>query len=258
MDRAIVVDLGKVRFINNINLLLRNDSRLSYSYYVDVSVGKKECIRLFDRSNSYYRSWQNLYFKSRPVRYIKLVGTRATYERNFIRHHDHSKHVNRPADSFDVVVLQAIYRTVFPETVNGWLKPTMNVATIECGALVEVGGGEHMLNLNSDEFSCHEKGEFILLQFNQPYYVDSLRMLLGNNMNYSNKYSFYISTSMDKSTWKMAVDTRNKLLSGWQEFYFKPRPAIFVKIEGTQADIVRIKIQFYFYFRSHYPKFIFY
>lgn len=88
-----------------------------------------------------------------------------------------------------------------------------------------------MLNENPDEFTCHEKGRNILLQ---------LRMLLGNNMNFLNGYSFCIETFLNKSDWKIVVDKRDETVSGWQEFDFEPQPVAFIRITGNQSDIVNI------------------
>lgn len=46
---------------------------------------------------------------------------------------------------------------------------------------------------------------------------------------------------MDKLNWEMAVDKRYENLSGWQEIDFDARPVIFIKITGTQTDIVSIE-----------------
>lgn len=222
-------------------LLMDKDSR-SYSYHIDVSLDGTEYTRLLDHTNSYHRSWQYLYFQSRPVRFIKLFGTRAVdivRKRSGFRY-DRGYTYADSYDSFDVVGLQAMFTTVnYPNLVNGVTKPTKNVSKDEYGAIVVRGvGGNNMLNENFDEFTCHENGSNIVLQFNQPYYIESLRMLLGNHMNYANKYSFYIETSTDKINWKMAIDKRNEYLSSWQEFDFEPRSAIFVRITGTRSDIV--------------------
>ncbi|XP_055299680.1 BTB/POZ domain-containing protein 9-like [Sitodiplosis mosellana] len=235
-DSSIIVDLGDVRFINYIKMLLKDDDSRSYSYYIEISLDGKKYTRLFDHTKYYYRSWQNLYFKSRPVRFIKMVGTRAI---NIEKKRMAYKWRKIEYNSFDVMELQAMFtKKNYPEFVDGVIRPSKNVAKVQCGASIVQGGDGHnnMLNENPNKFTCHEVDSYILLQFGQPYYIDSLRMLLGNNMNQSNQYSFYIETSMNKSKWQMAVDKRNETLSGWQDFDFEPRPAIFIKITGTQSD----------------------
>lgn len=142
--------------------------------------------------------------------------------------------------SLDIVGLQAMYATTnIPELIDGIIKPKTNIATTKYGVIVVKGvGGNNMLNENSDEFTFHENGSHIELQFNQPYHIGSLRMLLGNHMNHLNKYSFRIETSMyENKHLEMAVDKQNETLSGWQDFEFKPRKAIFIKITGVGGGV---------------------
>lgn len=226
---SIIVDLGNIRSINLIKILLLDTDSRQYSYYIDISLDGEDYIRLIDHTQHYCRSWQYLYFQLRPVKFIKIVGTGAinVVGEFFLR------------DLFGIVGLQALYETTnIPKLVDGVIKPINNVA-IEGSALGLKGvDANEMLNKNEDAFSYHEKGSYILLSFNQPYHIDSLRMLLGNNSFPLDKFSFGIQTSMDLKTWKMAVDKRNENLSGWQEFDFELRPAVFIKITGTQSDNV--------------------
>lgn len=50
----------------------------SYSYYIEVSMEQKDWIRVVDHSGYYCRSWQYLYFDSRVVQYVRIVGTNNT------------------------------------------------------------------------------------------------------------------------------------------------------------------------------------
>lgn len=133
-----------------------------------------------------------------------------------------------------------MYKTTnIPKLIDSVIVPSKNIATVECNAILIQGfGGNNMMNLKQDEFTYHEYGSSIILQYNQPYYVGSLRMLIGKSLNYSDKYSFYIETSQNKKKWEMVVDERQEALTGWQEFDFTPRPVVFIKITGTQRDIV--------------------
>ncbi|XP_055298946.1 BTB/POZ domain-containing protein 9-like [Sitodiplosis mosellana] len=237
LSTDIIVDLGEVRFINYLKMLLMDkDSRL-YSYYIDVSLDGTEYKRLFDHTKQYCRSWQFLYFKPRPVRFIKLIGTKAISIGQ--KREAYTGDGRICYNSFDIVGLEAIHKTTnLPELFDGVIKPTKNVAKIECGANVDKGfGGNKMLNENPLDFTCNEIGSSIVLRFNQPHYIGSLRMLLGNNMDHLNKYSFYIATSMSEGDWEMAVDKRAEYLSGWQEFDFAPRSAVCIKIAGNQKDV---------------------
>ena len=96
-DKGIVVRLGMQSIINHFRLLLWDrDNRYNkyvclilnnfykcilafpcraYSYYIDVSMDQKDWVRVIDHRKHHCRSWQELYFPPRVVRYIRIVGT---------------------------------------------------------------------------------------------------------------------------------------------------------------------------------------
>lgn len=231
--------------INYIEMLLLDKEKRSYSYYIEVSVDGNQYERLIDYTATYCRSWQFLHFPPRPVQFIKLVGTRTLnipeFFHKYVKGKDGKKRSVPDGGIFEVVGLKAIYIDN-QQTANhkepGFLRPTNNVANPEIGAIVVEGGGFGLLNEKMDDFSCHQKNGQIVLQLNQPYYIGSLRMLLGCDRNHSNQYSFYIETSLENENWQMAVDKRDESLLGWQQFEFEERLVVFVKIVGTQSNMV--------------------
>ena len=76
-DRGgIVVQLGTQCIINHIRMLLWDrEARRSYSYVVDVSMDQNDWVRVVDHSKFHCRSWQDLYFTARVVRYVRVIGT---------------------------------------------------------------------------------------------------------------------------------------------------------------------------------------
>lgn len=135
-----------------------------------------------------------------------------------------------------------------PKIIDGIVKPTSNVATVEIGAPVCRGVGiNNMLNNNPDEYTCHplDNGN-IMMQLSQPFYIGSLRVLLGNNKCPSNGTSFYIQTSPDGTNWKTVVDKRNEnLVPSWYHFEFDEHPIVYIKMVGTKGFMnVRIYLLF--------------
>ena len=55
----------------------------SYSYYIEVSMDQKDWVKVVDHSKYLCRSWQDLYFTPRVVRYIRIVGTYNTLNKVF-------------------------------------------------------------------------------------------------------------------------------------------------------------------------------
>lgn len=54
-----------------------------------------------------------------------------------------------------------------------------------------------------------------------------------DSFNLRRTYSFYIETSINQRNWEMVVDNRKENQRSWQQFYFKARPVVFIKIVGT-------------------------
>lgn len=246
------VNLGEIRKINYIQFVLKADDERSYSYYIDVSLDGAEYKRLIDHTKYYCRSLQFLHFPWHRIQYIKLYGTNVinipdNYKRNIrIQHHRVGVTIIEVRDTFEVANIEAMY-IKRRDTPNDFLRPTNNVADVDLGAIVLEGHGDTdgMLVENMAEYTYHKKDGQILLQLNQPYYISSVRMLLGSNMSYSNEYSFYIQTSLDNENWQMAVDKHDETLSGWQQFVFDERLVTFVKIIGTNdvsSFFVNLKI----------------
>lgn len=77
LSSCIIVDLGNVKPINYIEMLLMDKDARSYSYEIDVSLYGKSYTPLFNHIDSYHRSWQYLHFTLRPIRFIRLIGTKA-------------------------------------------------------------------------------------------------------------------------------------------------------------------------------------
>ena len=54
-----------------------------YSYYIEVSMDQEDWVKVVDHTKYLCRSWQDLYFPARVVRYIRIVGTHNTVNKVF-------------------------------------------------------------------------------------------------------------------------------------------------------------------------------
>lgn len=126
-----------------------------------------------------------------------------------------------------------------PKLIDGIILPNYNVATLEMGALV-IDGFNPISMLNGDTksytvssgFTYHYIGSGrIEVQLNQPYHLNSMRLLLWDQD--ARTYSFYIETSLNRIDWEVAVDKRNEQLRSWQKFTFESRAVVFIRIIGT-------------------------
>ncbi|CAB3234779.1 unnamed protein product [Arctia plantaginis] len=225
---GIIVRLATPTIINHVRMLLWNRDNRSYAYYIEVSVDQKDWVRVIEHSDYFCRSWQNLYFESRVVQYIKLVGTSNT--------------VNK---EFRVVSLEALHTARVPPLRNGLIEPVHNVATLDLSAAV-IEGISRSRNalLDGDTshydweqgFTCHQIGSgAIVVQLAQPYLLGSIRMLLWD-CDYRH-YSYYVETSLNYRDWEMVCDRTREACRSWQVIYFKPRPVSIIRIVGTNNSV---------------------
>ena len=82
-DKGIIIKLGNQCIINHIRMLLWDRDQRAYSYFIEVSMDQKDWVRVVDHTKYYCRSWQDLYFVPRVVRYIRVVGTHNTVNKVF-------------------------------------------------------------------------------------------------------------------------------------------------------------------------------
>jgi BTB/POZ domain-containing protein 9 len=81
--QGITIELDGIYDINHLRIRLWDLDLRDYSYYVEVSVDQKIWTKVIDHSQLPCRSWQYLYFPSRIVRYIRVVGTKNTWKGDF-------------------------------------------------------------------------------------------------------------------------------------------------------------------------------
>uniref|UniRef100_A0A146M582 BTB/POZ domain-containing protein 9 n=1 Tax=Lygus hesperus TaxID=30085 RepID=A0A146M582_LYGHE len=222
---SIIIKLGTQCLVNHIRMLLWDKDLRSYCYYIEVSMDKKDWVRVVDHTNYFCRSWQKLYFEPRVVNYIRIVGTHNT--------------VNTV---FHVVAFEVMYTNKIMSLVNGIVNPTHNVATVKESASVIEGvcrsrnallDGNYKVYDWNKGYTCHQIGSgVILVQLGQPYLLDSMRLLLWDCDDRS--YSYYIEVSENRREWEVIWDKREEFCQSWQHITFPARPVVFIKIVGTR------------------------
>ena len=223
-ERCIKVKLGRPSIINNIKLLLLDKDGRSYSYYVEVSMDDKDWQKVINYSRHLCRSWQNLYFKKRVVRYIRVVGTHSS--------------VNK---MFHLVALEAMYSTAKVVLDEDLVVAQNNVAKVDMSAcIIEGVSRDRNALINGDintydwdsGYTCHQLGNgAITVQLAQPYVLCSMRLLLWDIDDRT--YSYFVKVSCDGENWTIVADKRNVECQSWQTLEFNKIPATFIKIIGT-------------------------
>lgn len=132
---------------------------------------------------------------------------------------------------------------------NGFVAPKLNVATFDMGAKVLKGedillNGDTMNYDSENGYASHEldeeDDENLVIQLGQPYYIESMRMLLLDVDDRS--YQFYIETSLDKDSWTMVADKRSEYSRSWQTLTFEPTLCSFIRIVGTYCTDTNVRI----------------
>jgi len=88
-----------------------------YGYLIEISTDQKKWDRIIDYSSFKCWSIQNLYFPSKTVKYVKIVGTFPLKQ------------------YFRVITFEAYYRENIPEIRNGIVVPNENVYSMKSNNL---------------------------------------------------------------------------------------------------------------------------
>jgi len=103
---CIIIEMGQIFIINHLKMKLFFHTS---GYFIEISTDQKNWERIINYSSSQCCLMQNLYFPSKPVKYIKIVGTWSHNE------------------FFQVGTFEAYYRENIPETRNGVVVPKEKV-----------------------------------------------------------------------------------------------------------------------------------
>ncbi|XP_050435404.1 BTB/POZ domain-containing protein 9-like [Adelges cooleyi] len=226
ITRGSILKLDHPSIVNYIEILLCNGDLRPYSYYIQVSMDEQNWIRVIDHSNCDCRSVQRLWFHSRLVRYINIVGTNSTADASFevwtIYYNTNDMHL--------------------VEIQNGLIVPKCNVATRTHNAYVIKGEysstRQSLLENNYEDsfiYTYHQlRSGSIVVRFDQPFILSSMRMLLWGGYKYY--YSYIIESSVNNVDWEIVINKSQKLARSWQVLQFEPRPVVFIRITGVYSS----------------------
>ena len=168
--QGILVKLGVRAIINCIRLLLWDKDVRAYSFYIEVSMDQKDWVEVVDHRHYHCRSWQNMYFPARVVRYVRIVGTHNT--------------VNRV---FHAVAFECMYTEKPFELDHGLIVPRFNVASIGNSACV-IEGVSRSRNalINGDwvnydwdtGYTCHQLNSGAIGKFSLLF--DGVKIIISN------------------------------------------------------------------------------
>uniref|UniRef100_A0A0N5B6N2 BTB domain-containing protein n=1 Tax=Strongyloides papillosus TaxID=174720 RepID=A0A0N5B6N2_STREA len=223
---GIIIEFSDKYLINNINFRLLDFDQRYFSYHIEVSIDKKDWVRIIDHDKYNCRGVQNLFFKERAVKFVRIRGTNSSI-----------------LNLFQILTFHALY-TANPRKVDpitNIVIPERSIATTKENALVIEGVSRTrnaLLNGNYEDYdwdngyTCHQLGSgSITIHFPQPYLVDSIRLLLWDRDD--RYYSYYIEGSVDGKGWKRIIDKTNEECRSWQDLKFEPVIVGYIRIVGT-------------------------
>eukprot|EP00794_Sanderia_malayensis_P019817 gene19817-21756_t len=89
---CITIQLAQPFMIGSMRMLLWDCDDRSYSYYIQISLDRKNWTTVCDKREEACRSWQTITFTPRPISFIKIIGTNNTSNEVF-----HVVHFECPA-----------------------------------------------------------------------------------------------------------------------------------------------------------------
>lgn len=209
------IELDAPTEANYLKLVFPNvNNQKGYNYYVQASSEDLRWQTLADYSKYECNSIQHLYFPKQIIKYINVVGVDCKIELNEI----------------EIKLENSV-----PRSLNGVIYPRYNVATEEMGAWTAqrlLINGDIVHYDGSNGWASHNiPGEGLLIRLSQPYFIDSINLLLfDKDQRY---YQYYIDVSIDNKNWIRILDRTKGESRSWQNFRFQPIIAIYIKIVGT-------------------------
>lgn len=91
---VIIIQLNQPYYIGSLRLLLWDCDLRTYSFYIETSTDQKDWRMAVDKQQEQLRSWQQFTFQSRPVVFIKIVGTYNTANEVCLREFLYQKIIN--------------------------------------------------------------------------------------------------------------------------------------------------------------------
>lgn len=223
-DPGITIELGRPFIINCIKFQLMDRDQRAFSYYIEVSIDKNDWVRVIDHTLYLCRSKQNLFFESRVVKFIRIVGTLSSVNNTF------------QLCNFEALCTTEQFEIDTKTTLQ---IPRFNIATISNNAIVTEGvSRSRNALLNGDTtnydwdngYTCHQLGSgALVVQLPQPYLIETMRFLLWDCDDRC--YSFYVEVSIDQIKWTKVVEFNE--CKSWQIAQFERISVVFVKIVGT-------------------------
>ncbi|XP_050435399.1 BTB/POZ domain-containing protein 9-like [Adelges cooleyi] len=239
-----LVEGSSVAYSNNSGTLIRlsHPSTINYikiklpdedlAYYIEVSMGDKDWMKVIDYSDYICRSVQRLWVYPIAVWYIRIV---------YIR----TKNTVNKSCKF-VEISYNTNRRHLVEIEDGLVAPKYNVVLWYKNAIIIEGESRFDNNTLLDQlderdvyrrYTWHKLGSgCILIQLPQPFMLSSIRMLLEIDPDELVFFKYTIEVSVNNKEWKMVANKTKKETQSMQLLNFDPTPIVFIRITGVHCS----------------------
>ncbi|KAK0420028.1 hypothetical protein QR680_014468 [Steinernema hermaphroditum] len=255
-DGNIMIQLGKTCMLGSLKLVLHRYTESNfYNYYVEMSTDGESWEKVIDNTNSRCCSVQDLVFKSRPVKYIKITGTYSSHSEVLAVAYFQCPSQSPKYNYCDTFTDKSV--RIFDEEheLEQWglagrtdiyiPRKGVNVATVEDDAEVIVSGdgvvGPQNCIINGSDTVTNgsgiqgvDIGGSIVVRLGRIYVLDSLQFALWAT--YGVYYHYYIEMSIDGEEREMVIDKRVTQCRSFQDLHFTQRAVKYIRIVGTHKS----------------------
>ncbi|XP_050435391.1 BTB/POZ domain-containing protein 9-like [Adelges cooleyi] len=224
-----MIRLSHPSTINYIKIILPDED---LAYYIDVSMGENDWVKVIDYSDYICRSVQRLWVYPIAAWYIRIVYIRT------------KNTVNKPCKF--VEISYKTNRRHLVEIEDGLVAPKCNVVSSSKNAIILKGESRFdnytlLDHLNTcdmyDRHTWHKLGSgCILVQLPQPYMLSSMRMLLEIDPDELIFFKYTIEVSVNNKEWKIIANKTKRETQSMQLLNFDPTPIVFIRITGVHCS----------------------
>jgi len=214
--QPIIIELDKVYKLNQIDLLLWDLDNRYYQYFIEVSKDNRNWEKIVDKTTGEHKSWQNIHFDEREIKYIRVVGTYGSAN-----------------NVFHIVELKAYYNGIIE-------KPSSDVALASKGAKVYNGkytskmidgiktGYTYSSGFAQSIFTAKEP---LIVELDQVYNINQININLWDLDN--RYYNYFIDISKDNKSWERVIDQTSGEHRGLQNHQIGDKDVKYIRVVGT-------------------------
>uniref|UniRef100_A0A7E4VS35 BTB domain-containing protein n=1 Tax=Panagrellus redivivus TaxID=6233 RepID=A0A7E4VS35_PANRE len=225
-EKPVIIDLKQRYLLNCLKFFIKcNSVRKHLSYTVSVSTDMRDWESIIDYSKYECSGQQNLYFKERAIRFIRIQSDAKYFIIDGKIEALYSLSLPIVDPSSNIIV--PVHNFMQFQKLSTWDSRTLG--GFISGEIINREINSNFPNTREQHknvFIRHKSDDdgSIIYKFHQPYIIGSMKLLLGS------KKSYYIETATKDENWTLVFAEEN--VSSMRTATFKKQPVIYIKIVG--------------------------